>query len=300
MLESWQNLGFPLQVIEPVPLTFDDFCLAHDPEYVRGVLDCTISNGFGTRSEQVAASLPWTNGSMVSAALDALQNGGAVASLSSGFHHSGHAFGGGFCSYNGLMIAAIKAKQAGAGRVGILDLDQHAGNGTKDIIEKLGIEYVDHWSLGYSDVWEGEKAAAHLVELPTMMRDLFGECDLLLYQAGGDSCIEDPLGGVYTVEQMRERDGIVFETCREMGLPVAICLGGGYASPFRKVLDLHDQTAVEWNRVYGGEDKVNSDEIGPEDFDLEFQENYLKMARETFKETNPKLAAILEKYAKGK
>lgn len=38
----------------------------------------------------------------------------------------------------------------------------------------------------------------------------------------------------------------------------------------------------------------------PEDLSPEFTEDYLKMARNTFKETNPGLAKVLEKYANPK
>ncbi len=52
--------------------------------------------------------------------------------------------------------------------------------------------------------------------------------DVLLYQAGADPHIDDPLGGWLTTEQLRERDRSVFQTCRERGIPVAWNLAGGY------------------------------------------------------------------------
>ena len=141
VMASWRERGFPIKIHPPQAATVEDLCLAHDADYVRGVLDCSRANGFGTRSAAVAASLPWTVGSLASAALHALQSGtgkSAVAvSPTSGFHHAGYAFGGGFCTFNGLIVAARKALQAGAGRVGILDLDQHYGNGTADIDDLL-------------------------------------------------------------------------------------------------------------------------------------------------------------------
>ena len=260
VMASWRERGFPIKIHPPQAATVEDLCLAHDADYVRGVLDCSRANGFGTRSAAVAASLPWTVGSMASAALHALQSGtgkgtgkSAVAvSPTSGFHHAGYAFGGGFCTFNGLIVAARKALQAGAGRVGILDLDQHYGNGTADILAKLELENVVQWTLGHSAVSRGASAVRWLETLPELISGEFEGCGLLLYQAGADCHIDDPLGGRFTSEQMRQRDRVVFQTCKQLGLPVAWNLAGGYQEPIRKVLDLHDQTAEECVRVYGG------------------------------------------------
>ena len=44
----------------------------------------------------------------------------------------------------------------------------------------------------------------------------------------------------------------MFNRCREMGLPVAWNLAGGYQNPLRKVLDIHDNTLraakIVWSR----------------------------------------------------
>lgn len=54
--------------------------------------------------------------------------------------------------------------------------------------------------------------------------------DVVLYQAGSDSAVSDPLGGYLTDEQMMKRDEIVFETLRKLNVPVAWCYAGGYES----------------------------------------------------------------------
>ena len=78
------------------------------------------------------------------------------------------------------------------------------------------------------------------------MAQQFGDCDLLIYQAGADSHIHDPLGGYLSTAQMQRRDHIVFATCRLLNLPVAWNLAGGYQrdeqNSIRPVLDLHDNT----------------------------------------------------------
>ena len=76
---SWQQLGIPLDIRNFEPLTRNQIKLAHDPAFVDALLDCGISNGFGNRSRAVATSLPYTTGSMLAAAQEALRNGiGAI------------------------------------------------------------------------------------------------------------------------------------------------------------------------------------------------------------------------------
>jgi acetoin utilization deacetylase AcuC-like enzyme len=79
---------------------------ATKPRYVRDVLSLRTSNGFGTVSEAVAESLRWTSGSFVAAAMHAWRSGRIACSPTSGFHHAKYASGGGFCTFNGLMLAA--------------------------------------------------------------------------------------------------------------------------------------------------------------------------------------------------
>jgi len=74
-----------------------------------------------------------SNGGVVAAALDALENG-VSGSLSSGLHHARRGHGAGFCTFNGLAIAAREALACGAESVLILDLDAHCGGGTASLI----------------------------------------------------------------------------------------------------------------------------------------------------------------------
>ena len=54
--------------------------------------------------------------------------------LASGFHHSHADHGEGFCTFNGLVVAAEALRAEGAlARVAVLDLDLHYGNGTASL-----------------------------------------------------------------------------------------------------------------------------------------------------------------------
>lgn len=234
---SWQQLGIPLSIKSFSPLTRPQMKRAHDARFVDDLLDCRINNGHNNRSAGIAASLPYTSGSLLAAAQEALANGIGAVSPTSGFHHAGYARAGGFCSLNGLMIAALNLPDC---KVGVLDFDQHYGDGTDAIIRHLGLsERVIH--RGHPG---GGNAERWLKTIPGTL-DAFNGCSVVLYQAGADPHINDPLGGWLTSDQMRRRDRLVFEGLLARGIPVAWVLAGGYQTPFRAVLDLHDATMQE-------------------------------------------------------
>lgn len=147
------------------------------------------------------------------------------------------------------MVAALVLKSEGqVQRVGILDCDQHYGDGTQEIIDRQGIDWIDHISHEYTRPSEAEP---FLAQLATVVRR-FGGCDLLMYQAGADPHREDPLGGFLTTEQLARRDFIVFSVAKQMGLPVVWNLAGGYQDPIERVLDIHSNTLRACMAVYMG------------------------------------------------
>jgi acetoin utilization deacetylase AcuC-like enzyme len=149
VVASWKALGLSLEIHEPTAVTVDQFALAHDRKFVEDVLACRRSNGFGSRSASVAASLPYTSGAMLAAAREAIANGTVAVAPCSGFHHANYSDVEGFCTFNGLMVTACVLKaESVAERVGILDFDQHWGNGTDDIIVQLSADWIRHYSAG--------------------------------------------------------------------------------------------------------------------------------------------------------
>lgn len=240
VVASWQALAPGLEIRAPRPVRVDELCLAHERDFVEGVLSLRRPNGFGTRDAEVATSLPYTSGAMLDAARHALDDGVAAAACS-GFHHAGYYDAQGYCTFNGLMVTACVLRAEGCvQRVGILDADHHYGNGTDNILDVLNIDWIRHVTIGKK--WNRpHHAETFLAELPTLMTR-FADCDLLLCQAGADPHIDDPLGGWLTDAQLAERDRVVFTACRDQALPVAWNLAGGYQSPLRRVLDIHDAT----------------------------------------------------------
>jgi acetoin utilization deacetylase AcuC-like enzyme len=255
VVESWRRRGFPIEIHEPVPVTVDELSRVHDRRHVVAILAGKAENGFGNRSREVAASLPFTSGSMLSAARHVIDNGGVAAAPSSGFHHAGYDYTAGFCTFNGLMVTAAALLAEGLVRkVGIVDCDMHYGDGTEEIIERLGARgSVSHFTAG-GDFHSPEQAEAFFERLVKMLEEM-RDCDLLLYQAGADPDVDDPLGGWLETSQLLRRDRIVFEQAARMGIPLVWNLAGGYQveddGSIPKVLEIHDNTMEACVRAYG-------------------------------------------------
>ncbi len=246
VIQAWKQLPYPIDIHKIRALTLEEIAVAHDINYVRGILNGKLENGFGNKSLNVAKSLLWTTGSFFCAAAHAYQHGCSTFSPTSGFHHAGYNYANGFCTFNGLAIAAILLKkQYKASRIGILDLDSHAGDGTEHIISKTNIsDLLAHYSLGYHDVQKNNNAE-WLEHLPELIKQQFADCEVLFYQAGVDCHEDDPelYAGHFTAEQLYLRDKIVYTTCRELNIPVVTNLAGGYQRPIQKIIDLHNLTA---------------------------------------------------------
>ena len=60
VVESWQERGFPIEIVAVEAASREQLKAAHHPEFVDGVLACRIENGFGNRQANVALSLPFT------------------------------------------------------------------------------------------------------------------------------------------------------------------------------------------------------------------------------------------------
>jgi acetoin utilization deacetylase AcuC-like enzyme len=241
VVTAWKASGIPVEIIDVPPISIKDICLAHEENFVRSVLAGQLENGFENRSLEIADTLRYTNGSMRDAAKRAIENGIAAASPTSGFHHAHWEIASGFCTFNGLMITAQwLLKNGHAKRVGIIDCDYHYGNGTDHIIGKLNISsQIKHFTAGRSFHYT-DQSVAFFETLHNTVK-FMQDCDVVLYQAGADPHIDDPLGGFLTTEQMYQRDLLVFTECRQHNIPVAWNLAGGYQQ--------HDDGSTNWDAL---------------------------------------------------
>ena len=250
VIHDWlaHRLITPTDIESFEPVSADDFKRVHASGFVDGILDLRRPNGYENVDPALVATLPYTSGSMVAAAVYAVTHRTHACSPTSGFHHAFYDFCGGFCTFNGLVIAAIKLKQAGlVDRVGILDLDMHYGDGTDHLIQRHGLHWIQHRTQGRhfhkrADVGLG--ARRYFDWLNTALQDL-NNVDLVICQASADPHIKDPLGGLLTEAELQRRDTQVFRHFAKRAL--VWNLAGGYQidpdGGLRTVLRLHRQTA---------------------------------------------------------
>ena len=257
VVASWMN-QFPIKLLEPEPVTLDEISRAHDRTWASRVLAGDEDNGFANRSLEVAAALPYTNGSMLSAARHAIKTKTVAVAPCSGFHHAEYSRPMGYCTFNGLMITALALRAEGVAKIGILDLDMHYGNGTDNILQRFkdNESWCKHFTAGFSIDRADQVDYFFTAWLPNALAGL-QTCDIVLFQAGADPHIMDPFGGWMETSEMRQRDAIVFDALHEANVPVVWNLAGGYQvqkdGSIPAVLEIHDNTMRECVRVYGTE-----------------------------------------------
>jgi acetoin utilization deacetylase AcuC-like enzyme len=244
-----------IELMEPKPLTREQLVTIHDQDYLRAIetgvpRGSAESQGFKWDTglwPMVLAS----NGGAVAAAKSAMEEG-VAGSLSSGLHHARRGNGAGFCTLNGLVIAAHAALTAGAKSVLILDLDAHCGGGTASLIAgESRIWQVDVSVSGFDSYPNSDQVRLAMVGesanyLPTVRRmidelDLQKiEFDLCLYNAGMDPIDTCSTGGQAGITRaiLAERERLVFEWCENRQLPIAFVLAGGYIGHQLKECDL--------------------------------------------------------------
>jgi acetoin utilization deacetylase AcuC-like enzyme len=252
VVDAWKALDPKLRIVPPKPVTVDQICAAHERQFVEDVFALRIDNGFGTRSAEVTRSLPYTSGAMLTAARIAHAERTAVAAPVSGFHHATWNVAMAYCTFNGLMVTALALRAEHPKiRVGILDYDYHYGNGTHDIITRLKLSsWITHITAGgtYS---EPAQAQRFLANIPNHIEEIaMAHCDVVLYQAGADPHIDDPLGGFLTTPELKERDRRVFTDLHARNIPVAWNLAGGYQQPLSKVIAIHRNTYEVCSEVF--------------------------------------------------
>jgi len=150
------------------------------------------------------------------------------------------------------VAACVLHAEGLAERIGVLDFDQHYGNGTDDIIAKRRLRWIEHYTAGGK--WCRRNQAAEFLDAISAIVAGMSGCGLILYQAGADPHVDDPLGGWLTTAQLRERDRRVFAAAAERQVPIAWNLAGGYQRTddggIEPVLEIHRNTMRECVRTY--------------------------------------------------
>lgn len=268
--------------LRPRPAPDEDVLLVHTARYLKRVKRGTLSpaelQALEIRYSPALVRFALLSvGGTVLAACKALESGLAVH-IGGGFHHAFPDHGEGFCVFNDVAVAARKAiEDKLARRVMIVDCDVHQGNGTAAALAgradvfTLSVHQMDIYPaekpLSSIDVgfFAGDGDAKYLAGLRAHIPKIYEEFrpDLVLYLAGGDPYEKDQLGGLkLTKAGLMERDKVVIENARRLGIPVAVVLAGGYAAEIDDTVDIHLNTvrvAQRVQRVYSNAPRSAAD-----------------------------------------
>jgi acetoin utilization deacetylase AcuC-like enzyme len=230
-----------VRVREPASVTTAELELIHAPSYIDRVVDGQSPEALGLPwSTGLWAAVTASTGGVLGAVESALRDG-VAGSLSSGLHHARYDHGAGYCTFNGLALAAAELElMTGAPkRVLILDFDAHCGGGTASLIANLShVTQVDVSTNRYDAYTPKTGSSLDIVPrwqdyIATVNKRLCGApgADLVLYNAGMDPHQYSPggLAGV-TDEILGFREKLVFEWASHRGVPIAFVLAGGYTS----------------------------------------------------------------------
>lgn len=253
----------PERVLDPAAASDEMLRLVHTADYVDRFVAGALS-----AAEVRRLGFPWSPalversrravGGTVAAARHALAHGTGM-NLAGGTHHAFADHGEGFCVFNDVAVAIRTLQAEGAiSRAAVLDLDVHQGNGTHAIFGgdadvftfsiHGGRNYPFEKVAGTLDVHldDGTDDAQYLRVLEEALPGVLHAArpDLVFYLAGADPHEGDRLGRMkLTFEGLERRDAMVMQACREVGLPVAVMIAGGYGHRIEDTVKVHLSTA---------------------------------------------------------
>ena len=249
--------------VVPQPAGDDALLLVHSPRYLK-----KLTTGGLSHAEIQTLELPYSPelvkfarlyvGGTIAASEQAVKDGLAVH-IGGGFHHAFPDHGEGFCILNDVAVALEKQRVEGKiKKAMVVDCDLHQGNGTASIFAKK--DYAFTFSIHQMDIypadkpsssldvglWAGDGDDKYLASLRAHFPRLYGKFkpDLVFYLAGADPLEADQLGGLMVTKNgLMERDQIIIEGARRLGIPLVVLFAGGYAR------DVEDSVAVHINTI---------------------------------------------------
>ena len=243
---------------EPYPCSDETLKRAHSESYIKDIKNKTLDKngikkiGFPLVDSVVKRSLIATGGTVLASKLAI--NYGLACNTAGGSHHANFEGGAGYCVFNDVAVATQYLLDKGlAGRILIIDLDVHQGNGNSDIFRDN--KNVFTFSMHSKSNYPAKKSISDLdVELEDNMEDekyikilkfylkqLNEEnFDYVFYIAGVDIHFNDRLGKLkISDEGVRKRDELVVENFFSKCIPLCGVLGGGYNKNSDKLVELH-------------------------------------------------------------
>jgi acetoin utilization deacetylase AcuC-like enzyme len=247
---------------EPGVLSVEHILAVHTVDYWRNLRELNISqreqriSGFVHSKELIERERCIMEGTVRAAELALTKKIGF--NIAGGTHHAFADRGEGFCLLNDQVIASKYLLNAhGMNKILIIDLDVHQGNGTAALTQ--GDERIFTFSMHgrnnyplqkeLSDVdvelEDGIQDKEYLALLAKNLDDILNDIqpDFVFYQCGVDILATDKLGKLaVSMNGCRERDRIVFDRIRQIGVPVVCTMGGGYSPQIKDIVEAHAQT----------------------------------------------------------
>lgn len=230
-------------VLAPEPCSDEDILRVHTKEHLEAVKS---NNFFDPDTPNLPGMFEYAKlsaGAAILAAKTSLTGEPSFSLMRPPGHHAGKNFLGGFCYFNNLAIAVKFAQQElKVGKVAILDIDCHHGNGTQDIV--LGDQNVLYVSLHRHPFYPGtgqvtEKNCINfplradtfeLVYLKTLQQGLAKIAEfkpqLLAVSAGFDTYEGDPIASLGLGVKSY---GKIASLIGDLSAPTFIILEGGYS-----------------------------------------------------------------------
>ena len=243
---------------KPYPCSDETLKRAHSEKYISDIKNKTLDEsivkkiGFPLVDSVVQRSLIATGGTVLASKLAI--NFGIACNTAGGSHHANFEGGAGYCVFNDVAVASQYLLERGlAGKILIVDLDVHQGNGNADIFKDN--RNVFTFSMHSKSNYPAKKSLSDLdVELENNMEDkeylkilkLYihelnkENFDFVFYIAGVDIHYNDRLGKLKISDDgIKKRDELITENFFSKGIPLCGVLGGGYNKDFKKLVELH-------------------------------------------------------------
>jgi acetoin utilization deacetylase AcuC-like enzyme len=257
-----ENFAEAGDFVEPQPALDEEILRVHDAGWVHRLKTGTLSLKEVLRLEipyspEMVTGFWLATGGSILAARNALRDRIGF-NIGGGFHHAFPGHGEGFCAIHDVAVAIRTLQHEGSiERAIVVDCDVHHGNGTAAIFDsdRTVLTMSMHQLHNYPsvkppstidiDLADGVEDAEYLDRLRNALTvALSFEPNLVFYLAGADPYREDQLGGLFlTMEGLKQRDRIVFETALKEGVPVSAALAGGYARNTEDTVTIHCNTA---------------------------------------------------------
>ena len=261
----YERVITPANLYPPELCSDETILLTHGSEYLKKLKDQTLSAreqrhiGFPQSPELTRRELLITQGT-INCSLHALQHGMAL-NVAGGTHHAFADHGEGFCLLNDFAVAAnYLLREKLAGKILIIDLDVHQGNGTAKIFSDQPAVFTFSMHGRHNYPFHKEESdldipledrtdtltylqllKRHLPQIIERFRP-----DFAFYLAGVDILDTDKFGKLnVTMDGCRERDNFVFSTLKKHGIPCTVAMGGGYSPDIRDILNAHCNTFKE-------------------------------------------------------